>query len=94
MGISSRIVGWLARLRLAGRVTRLKAAIFTIPPSVIGLVVFWSQEGSVKAANIAGGVSAVVAITAAFYVLHPRLNYWLLPRGRRRDHNSYVAWLT
>ncbi len=94
MGILVGIKGWLTRIKHAGRVAYLKAAIFTIPPSIIGLVVFWSQEGSVKAANIAGGVSAVVAIIAAFYVLHPRLNYWLLPHRTRRDHNTYVAWLT
>jgi hypothetical protein len=94
MGILDSIKGWRARIKSAGRVICLKAAIFTIPPSVIGLVVYWSQEGSVKAANIAGGVSAVVAISAAFYVLHPRLNYWLLPHKTRRDHNTYVAWLT
>ena len=94
MGVLGGIKGWLARIKHAGRVAYLKAAIFTIPPSAIGLVVFWSQEGSVKAANIAGGASAVVAITAAFYVLHPRLNYWLLPHKTRRDHNAYVAWLT
>ncbi len=94
MGTLNRIKGWQTRIGAAGRVTYLKAAIFTVPPSVIGFVVFRNQEGSVRAADIAGGVSAVVAITAAFYVLHPRLNYWLLPYRTRRDHNTYVAWLT
>ncbi len=86
--------GAFARLKSAGRVTYRKGAIFTILVLAVGAAMFGNQERLVDAAGIAGGVSALVAITAAVYVFHPRLNYWLLPRQVRRDHDSYLLWLT
>ncbi len=94
MGVVGGAQSKFASLKSVGRLTYRKIVVFTVLILSIGFVMFWNQAESVKAANIAGGVSAVVAITAAVYVFHPRLNYWLLPRKTRREHNTYVAWLT
>ncbi len=83
-----------ASLKPVRRTNWRKAVVFAVLALSIGSFMLWNQAETVKAANIAGGLSAVVAVTAAVYVFHPRLNYWLLPRKIRREHNTYLAWLT
>ncbi len=92
----SRNSGWrvVARIKKVGRVGWAKTTIFTAAPAAAALAVIRYQQGSAQAAGVASGISALVAITAAIYVLHPRLNYWLLPSRVRKRHNEYVAWLT
>ena len=92
----SRIRGWrvVARIRKVGRVGWAKTTVFTAAPAVAAFAVFRYQQGSAQAAGMASGISALVAITAAVYVLHPRLNCWLLPSRVRKRHNEHVAWLT
>lgn len=76
------------------RVALRKIAIFSLIPAIAAYLVVRYQDGSAQAAGIASGFSALVAISAAVYVLQPRLNYWLLRRETRRLHDTYVAWLT
>ena len=94
MGIVGGFKSKFASLKSVRRLNYRKVALFLMLGLSIGFVMFWNQVDSVKVANIVGGVSAAVAIAAAVYVFHPRLNYWLLPRKTRREHNTYVAWLT
>ena len=94
MGIVGGSKSKFASLKSVRRFNYRKVALFVILGLSIGFVMFWNQADSVKVANIVGGVSAAVAIAAAVYVFHPRLNYWLLPRKTRREHDTYVAWLT
>ena len=80
-------------LRVVGRVTFIKGFAFAVLPAGGGYLVFRWLQGTIEAASVAGGVSALVAVVAAVYVLHPRLNYRLVRRKTRRTHNAYVAWL-
>lgn len=90
-GISALAV--VAISRIPSRAGRAKAGFAVIVPSVLALVIVGRQEGSLQTAGIASGVSAAVAVTAAIYVFHPRLNYWFLPLETRRMHNRHALWL-
>ena len=79
--------------RVFGRVAFIKGFAFALLPAGGGYLVFRWLQGSIEAASVAGGVSALVAVVAAVYVLHPRLNYRLVRRTTRRTHNAYVGWL-
>ena len=90
-GVSALVA--IAISRIPSRAGRAKTVLVVWAPSAFALAVIGRQEGSLQAAGIASGVSAGIAVTAALYVFHPRLNYWLLPLATRRRHNDYVLWL-
>ena len=71
--------------------TAFLAALFF---SLIGWLSFVRRTAAVEAADIAGGISATIAVIGAFALLYPRLKYVLLPRKLRRLHRAHIKWLT
>ena len=48
------------------------------------------RSPSVQAADIASGISAIIAIAVGFVVLYPRLDYLFLPRQTRKSHKKQL----
>ena len=67
-----------------------KAAIFVVLAGLVALLSFQHRQPSVQAAEIAGGISAAIAILVGFLILHPRLNYLLMPRKTRKAHVRHL----
>ena len=67
-----------------------KTVILAIVLSLVGWLAFQFRTPSVQAADIAGGISATIAIIIGFLVLYPRLDYLLLPGGTRKAHRQLL----
>lgn len=68
----------------------IKTCIVLLGAAIVSWLAFVFRNPSVEAADVASGVSALIAVGIALGVLTPRLDYLLLPKRTRTGHIAHL----